>query len=182
MKISYCVGFVILLFTFFSCADNRALQAEMEGFTGRQVVLPAAMTPDSADFFNAENKLIIWFDSTECGSCRMSRLYEWDDDPVMQYARGMGDRFNVFLVFSPKATDIRSLKFSLESYDVSFPVLIDETGEFLKQNPHIPANTRLHSFLLDKNNRVILIGNPLGNGPLWELYKEQIRALINTRE
>ena len=40
-------------------------------------------------------------------------------------------------------------------------------------------DTRLHSFLLDKDNRVVLTGNPIGNEPLWELYKEQIRELIN---
>lgn len=32
-----------------------------------------------------------------------------------------------------------------------------------------------HTFLLDRQNRVVLVGNPIGNERLWELYKKEIR-------
>ena len=177
MKIYWAAALILL--TVFSCDNNKNLQSEIAGFTGSRVLLPAAMAGGNADVFDVENKLIVWFDSLECGSCRLKQLYAWNDDPVMQYARAMGNRFNVFLVFSPKAADVHYLKLTLKNYNVSFPVLLDETGAFIEQNPHIPADTRLHSFLLDKDNKVVLTGNPVGNESLWELYKEQIRELIN---
>jgi len=32
---------------------------------------------------------------------------------------------------------------------------------------------------LDKDNRVVLVGNPLHNPPLWELYKRTIQKMID---
>lgn len=146
----------------------------MEKFVGNEVVFPNIWQQNET----VDAKLIIWFDSTECGSCRMNRLYEWENDPVMHYAQALKDRFDVILVFSPKKQDVRSLKFALEGYDVSFPVIIDENGDMPRLNPDIPEDKRFHSFLLDKDNNVVLVGNPLGNEKLWELYKEQVRTLI----
>ena len=36
-------------------------------------------------------------------------------------------------------------------------------AKFLKLNPHIPSERRFHTFLLDNNNNVILIGDPTKN-------------------
>ena len=162
-----------------SCNNNKKLQSEIASFTGSQMIIPAEMLPDSVDIFNVENKLIIWFDSAECASCRVNRLYEWDEDPVASHARGLPGKFGIVLIFSPQADEVRSLKVNLTGYELSFPVIIDEESRFPKLNPHIPTNRQLHAFLLDKNNKVVLVGNPLGNESLWELYREQIRALVN---
>jgi hypothetical protein len=32
------------------------------------------------------------------------------------------------------------------------------------------------SALIDADNQVVLVGSPLNNEPLWELYKEHIRG------
>jgi len=176
-KISYIFLVVCLFFLLLSCNKTKNLQVAMEEFMGSEIEFLEEWPLRE----EVGNRLVIWFDSTECGSCRMSRLYEWNDDPVMHYAQGLKDKFEVLLIFSPKKQDVRSLKFNLEGYDVSFPVIIDEAGDFPRLNPHIPADTRLHSFLLDKDNKVVLVGNPLGNEQLWELYKEQIRQLVNAQ-
>jgi hypothetical protein len=159
---------------FSSCNKNKNLQLSIEALTGQQVVLP-----DSVSAVDTQNKLVIWFDSLECASCRSSRLFIWDDDPAVQYAKGLKDKFGVILIFSPKKEDVNLLIITLKKFNLSFPVIIDEAGDFSRLNPHIPADKRLHAFLLDKDNRVVLVGNPLGNAPLWELYKEQIRTLVN---
>jgi thiol-disulfide isomerase/thioredoxin len=169
----------LFLFYLLLLSCTKTLKSEIESFTGQQITLPAEMDPDSVDVSDTQNKLIIWFDSTECGSCRMSRMYEWDDDPAVQYAQGLPGKFEVIMIFSPKKEDVRSLTLNLKNYDVSFPVIIDETGDFPSLNPQIPADKRLHAFLLDKDNKVVMVGNPLGNEPLWKLYKEQIRTLVN---
>ena len=177
------LGAWVSVFMLISCQNHSNLQASMEEFVGKELFLPEdlRLCADSVDNSEIHNKLIVWFDSTECGSCRMNRLYEWNDDPVVHYAQGLKGKFDVILIFSPKKQDARSLKFTLEGYDVSFPVIIDENGDFLRLNPHLPEDKRLHSFLLDKDNKVVLVGNPLGNEKLWELYKDQIRQLINER-
>lgn len=37
-------------------------------------------------------------------------------------------------------------------------------------NPHLPKNKALHTFLLDENNNVILVGNPLHNKKIEKIF------------
>ena len=39
-------------------------------------------------------------------------------------------------------------------------------------NMHLPDNNMLHSFLLDKENRVVLVGSPLQNDKMEKLFWE----------
>ncbi len=52
----------------------------------------------------------------------------------------------------------------------------DSSRLFLTTNP-IPSDYRFHTFLLDKDNRVVLVGSPIGNPKMWELYKSTIARL-----
>ena len=49
---------------------------------------------------------------------------------------------------------------TLQDYNFTYPVYIDEKDEFNTANK-LPSNTLYHQFLLDKNNVVIFIGNPI---------------------
>jgi hypothetical protein len=54
------------------------------------------------------------------------------------------------------------------------PVIYDSTGVFIKQN-NLPEEQRYHTFLLDKNKKILLVGSPIGNDKLWDMYKEIIK-------
>ena len=53
---------------------------------------------------------------------------------------------------------------------VNYPIILDTLGQFAKLNPHLPKNKALHTFLLDENNNVILVGNPLHNKKIKEMF------------
>ena len=159
----YC--WLVVLFIISGCIRTKILENEIESFIGSSIVIPESFNIQDAAKLNSRG--LIWFDSLECSSCQLNRLYEWDNDPFAQYAQGLPGKFEVVLIFSPKKEDVHSLKFNLEGYDVSFPVIIDEAGDFPRMNPHIPADKRLHSFLLDKDNRVVMVGKSVGQrGPV----------------
>ena len=72
---------------------------------------------------------------------------------------------------------VREIKYINAHHNIpDFPFVYDPTGLFLTVND-LPDDNRFHSFLLDRNNKILLVGNPLGNDNLWELYKRQIREL-----
>ncbi len=60
--------------------------------------------------------------------------------------------------------------------DFGFGYILDSTGQFMADN-RIPTDRRFHTFLLDKENRVVLVGSPIGNPKMWELYKSTIARL-----
>jgi hypothetical protein len=81
-------------------------------------------------------------------------------------------------IFSPPMAKIDEVFQALRHSVLDFPVFIDEKQAFLKANPHIPADNRFHTFLIDKNGKVVLVGDPVNNPQLWELYKTTITTLI----
>ena len=66
-------------------------------------------------------------------------------------------RFTPILLFVPGRGQYDNVVKSLK--ERAFP--IDRTNEFIRRNDPILADTRFQSFLLDRNNRIVLIGNPL---------------------
>ena len=54
-----------------------------------------------------------------------------------------------------------------------YPLFLDKNRQ-MQQINNFPKEPMFQTFLLDKNNRVLLIGNPIGNTKLWNLYKDII--------
>lgn len=59
--------------------------------------------------------------------------------------------------------------------DFGKTIFIDKTGVFRKRNPVFPESNIMHVLLLDKNNHVVLVGNPLNNEKIEELLYAKLR-------
>lgn len=104
-------------------------------------------------------------------------MYEWQE--VIATSIGLKHKFNAIFIFSPKRGTEFQLITSLKAAQLDYPVFLDSGGLFLKRNPRIPSGEMYHTFLLDRQNRVVLVGNPIGNERLWELYKKEIKNIIS---
>ena len=76
------------------------------------------------------------------------------------------------LIISP------NIFFNPDDIPFDLPVFYDPDGAFERANPQLPANPLFHTFLLDRDNRVVLVGSPIGNPKMWELCKSTIDRLI----
>lgn len=52
----------------------------------------------------------------------------------------------------------------------------------MKQNTCIPVDKMFHAFLLDENNNVLLVGNPLENEKIEELFWKIVEERFGKRE
>ena len=175
--------FVLPVMLFCSCTQQRFTKS-VEQFMGNRISISADWNAyykgkDTllSDFVNIPIKLMVWYDSLGCISCNANKMYMWGN--IANYADSMAQWFNIIFLFTPKTGDIQEVitAFSRERFD--YPVFLDSDGSFIKQNKDLPKNQQLHSFLLDKNNRVVLVGNPLYNPALWALYKRTIQEMID---
>jgi hypothetical protein len=60
---------------------------------------------------------------------------------------------------------------------VNYPVYIDRNGELNRLN-HFPKNPMFQCFLLDRDNKILAVGNPASNLRIWEFYKRIINGEI----
>jgi len=53
--------------------------------------------------------------------------------------------------------------------NVSFPIYVDTTKTFRRNNPQINDLSATHVFLINSNNNIVLVGNPLLNPKIEEM-------------
>ena len=174
----------LLSFLFLCSCTQQPTERSIKKFVGRQITL----SPDCnaiwrakdtvlTDFTKVPVKLVVWCDSLACASCEISYMNEWHY--IAAYADSLSQWFSIIYLFSPKKKDYSTVRRSLRASKFDYPIFIDRHATFVKLNPHLPKNRLLHSFLLDKNNKVVMVGNPLHNPSLWALYKRTIQQMID---
>ena len=87
-------------------------------------------------------------------------------DPHLQKGKIFGKGF-IFVVHS---SDFKRFDAEVSFYKFDYPIIYDYHNSFDKLNKFPPAPYR--TFLLDKDNKVQLIGSPINNPQIWELYKK----------
>lgn len=125
---------------------------------------------DSLFVNNSKPKLIVFVDSTSCSSCFLGQLpnYEGINDTLSRYNGEM------IVVLHPKKARIQEIESRLDYKTVPFWCILDKTGEFVRNNPNLPDNKLLHTFLLYKDNSIILVGDPTHNSKIMELLQKSL--------
>ena len=121
------------------------------------------------EHFQKEFKILMYVDSAGCSSCRL-RLSEWKH--LMEEADSLfHGRVGFLLYFQPKNVREMTYMFARDRFD--YPVFMDLKSSINRLN-RFPQAMEYQCFLLDKYNKVVMLGNPTLNPRIWELYKEQI--------
>ncbi|WP_274972847.1 hypothetical protein [Bacteroides fluxus] len=74
-------------------------------------------------------------------------------------------------IFNPKKGDVSHLKEYLKHTPFSDPVYIDETDSFNLLN-NFPNKDEFQTFLINSENKVVAIGNPVHNSQARCLFKD----------
>jgi hypothetical protein len=168
MKIKLC--YVVLLVVGLTACHDRQLERQYEAFLGSEVVVPDEVTGD------ADARFVVYVDSLECSSCKIGNMYVYGD--AVDFCSQTDNCCRPVFVFAPRRADISTVRFKLRHLANEFPILLDSVGVFPRANPHIPTDEQLHTFLLDRDGKVVLVGDPSRNPKLWKLYKSTITELI----
>ncbi|MDR0506064.1 MAG: DUF1573 domain-containing protein [Dysgonamonadaceae bacterium] len=181
VKISLSVLLIFVLLLCYSCKENRrkkdAEQFISEWF-GKEILFQdnfqcSWVSIDTvpsvcSSLLNVEYKILLYIDSTGCTSCKL-HLLEWKRliEEVSIY------NVNLSFLFFFHPQDKQVLQTLLKHDRFTYPVFIDQNNMIDRLN-HFPSQPEFQCFLLDKDNKVLLIGNPVLNPKIWELYKQTI--------
>ena len=163
---------VCLLMASCSESDKERLSKLVNEWEGKEILFPAHSTftiqgKDTVDFEfkDAEYKIVSYIDSVGCTSCKL-QLHRWKD-LVAEVDSLTNGSVSFLFYFHPK--DIRGLRYLTRRDAFTYPVCFDEKDDFNRLN-HFPSEMMFQTFLLDKENRVIALGNPVQNPKVKELY------------
>lgn len=172
------LGIVLLLLLFcVACKDYKkeAVKNMVTEHVGTKVNFPDSLLyrslSDSIVSLPQKPIKVVTHINGECISC-LNQFIDW-----MEIGDSLTEAGNVDLVFYIRSIDFESVQGFLSEVNFKYPFFIDPNSDILFNN-NIPLNkSTLHTFLLDKDNKIVLIGSPLGNPKLADLYKHQIQQL-----
>lgn len=163
-----------ILLSLSSCSERQKLRKTMSKFVQSEIQIPddlECMYNRELTIINKDTlkpyKLIVYYDSLDCSSCRISHLM----DLYPLYDMADTSNFSVITIFSPKKENLEEVSFQIQILDPTIPVYIDRLGSFAQFNQGIPLDVKFHSFLVNNDDIVVLVGNPL--------YNENIAGLLN---
>ncbi len=168
--------FTILAFSSCTSKEEKA-QNIVNQWLGKEVKFPTTINTQQDSIWNLminkELKLLTVIDTNNCTECRL-RLYDWekyikDTDTINP---------NVTFLFIVHAKDYAIVDLMRKKNKFTCPIFYDYKNKVGLLNK-FPKNSRFQTFLLDKNNKVILLGNPIGNHHMWKLYKQAFTGEID---
>ena len=167
-----------------SCEESReeAMLRLVNEWNGKEIKFPVHSVftiqgKDTVDFEfgNASYKVITYIDSVGCTSCKL-QLPRWKK-LVGEVDSITNGSVPFLFYFHPK--DMKELRYLTRRDDFEYPVCFDEKDELNRLN-RFPSDMTFQTFLLDKDNKVVAMGNPVLNPKINDLYIDVIKEKKET--
>ena len=169
--------FFICLYCLISCNnDTKKIELLLQDWEGKEIMFPKdllfyAGDRDTSISIVNKFKIISYVDSLGCTSCKL-KLDGWKN--LISYMDSIyPHQIQTLLFLHPKTVD--ELKVMLRRADFEYPVCLDINDSFNKLN-RFPSDMNFQTFLIDKNNKILAIGNPVFNPKVKELYLKIIQG------
>lgn len=148
---------------------------KLSSILGQEVVLPDSLAcqiqdyPVKYDMRVADYKIVTCIDSVGCTPCKM-KLPVWDE--LINKFKAKTDSEVSFLMIFNFSSD-KGIDTNLNDRKFPYPVCFSTEvyGDVVNQ---LPSGDEYHTFLLDANNNIICVGNPVFNPKIRKLYEQII--------
>lgn len=171
------IGLLMLLLISCERSGKSYVISILQEWENKQILFPPniAFTIQGKDTvvfpLNSNFKILTYIDSKGCLSCEL-KLAEWKR-MINKVNSLMGDSVRFVFLFSPDR--VEDAFYTLRGAKFTYPVCLDEKKRMNQLN-RFPAEMAFQTFLLDKDNRVLAIGNPIHNPEVKDLYFKIIQG------
>lgn len=171
----------ILLFQSCTSKSVRDKAAFISRYYAKTIVLPD-FEPENVGFTGInirngrepESTIIVYTDG-DCGKCIIDLLL-WQDFIEKHHDKLISTR----ILFVAHSWHYPSFEQQLSNARIELRQIFDAENEYIDANDLHHA--LLHTLLLDNTNSVVLVGSPLNNEKLTELYFREIKRLNEKRD
>jgi len=169
------ITLIMCLWMLVSCQESQkdAMLRLVSEWQGKEIKFPArpVFTIQGKDtvayeYKDADYKVVTYVDSVGCTSCKL-QLHQWKKW-ITEVDSLTNGRVPFLFFFHPK--DIKELRYLTRREDFIYPVCLDSKDELNRLN-RFPPDITFQTLLLDKENKVVALGNPILNPRVKELYQ-----------
>ena len=121
--------------------------------------------------FNSSVRLVHYMESNNCTECTSMEIKNMDE--CIELCGYIADVQPVFIlrIYSDEKNNALD---KIYRQRIKGVLLVDTCNAFLSANPHIPDNELYHTFVIDNDGKVLMVGNPFQNEKMAALFKKVI--------
>lgn len=173
------ISILIVLFSFISCKEmeKNKLTLLLKEWEGKEIIFPSNSIftikgRDTIEYSISRKKykIVTYVDSLGCTDCKL-RLREWKKF-IKEVHSLTKDSVSFYFYFYPK--NKKELIDIMLRDNFVYPVCLDENDDFNYLNK-FPSDIVFQTFLLDRDDKVVAIGNPIHNSNIKDLYLKIIQ-------
>ncbi len=166
-----------------SCGNSRDKNNSyidtVANLSGKRIVFPESLRLVSklnkhnntdSNIIAPNYKIIAYYGKGGCTSCRI-KLKKW-----AQYIESLypdNDTIVTRLIIIIPSEEERKIKYLAKCDNFNYDIMVDTDDKFRNTN-NISSNTHLNSYLLNNNDEIIAVGNPINNKKIGNLYRKLI--------
>lgn len=157
------------------------LRSQVKKLMASTVVLPEKVVriaggevlpmPDS---LREKAKLIVYVDSSSFVPCRISKMPIYDK--IISEAAAF--QVEVVILLGNRSFSGIPLTQYVADRNLGLPIYVDEDNVFLTLNPAAAADSRLNSFLVNRQGTPVLVGDPVLSPGIAELFARVLQQGI----
>ena len=188
MKKTACCIFLMMLLSLGSCVEksrngaSNDFERNLRLLQETPISLPPHLEawtckdkahPDTT-LLDRPIKMIVYISKDGCTNCKLRSLL-----PINMFIiehRDMRQFGAVVIISTP---DMENTKKTLSELNFRHTVFFDVDNAFEHLNPQLPSDETFHKFLLGKDNKVVLVGDPTHNEKLNKLYLEVMNKSVD---
>lgn len=176
----------LILLTLFSCENENDEKVKefryiVKENLGSKLIIPSDLQiykpfsnylQDSLEMSNSKFKVYSIINAS-CGTC-IDNMKRWEE-----FSSNLLKSEVVVILIFKSDDNFELLKYACEKgiiREFPYPFFLDPNNMFMQQNKFMKRNKHFETCLTDANNRIILLGNPLYNENIKELYIKQIKG------
>lgn len=175
--IYFCL--VIVFICIIGCKSNREAK-EIKQMYGQEIRFDIPLEIVDKDTIqniktlidNDNDKLLFWMGDITCRQCVFNLMYNWN-----KVIDSLDISIELIVILNDNAISLYDIKNDLNNYNMSVRIIQDKDSCFFLQNNFNELLVKNRNFLLDKNNRVVLTGDPLNNRSMFKLYINTIMEM-----
>ena len=184
MRICLKILLISGLFFFFVYSCYKVTYKScVRDLVGYKIDIPDSLyelSPDTLNLYDLSNHgtmILTWVDSLMCKPCFFQSLFRWE--PLIEMSKSDTLSFDCVFIISPRRKDdIKLLSEMIELLPKGSKVLIDKDNLMSKKNEMMNKyGIYINTYLVSSSDSIELIGNPIQNDAIWDLYIQQIHKM-----
>lgn len=169
--------FVIFACILLSCNKKERIASEIEMLSKQSITfvdgfveLPCNSSIKLDSILKKDVKIVSYLTDISCTSCGVKTLRIWQKD-----LQKIDKRVVPIIVVHSQNQEFQKIT---DSLSLDLPLMYYDSKVFGEKNNLEEVLARNRTFLLNKENKIILVGEPIGREKLTQLYKKCIDSLF----